>query len=66
MFAIKLLQQVAVKIGPSLANVINPQAAVGLSLILPGLAIILFLIFAPRGISYIWQRFKNYYQLWPF
>ena len=64
--AIKLLQQLAVKIGPSLANIINPQAAVGLSLILPGLAIILFLIFAPRGISYIWERFKNYYQLWPF
>ena len=33
--AIKLLQQFAIKIGPSLAEVINPQAAVGLSLILP-------------------------------
>jgi branched-chain amino acid transport system permease protein len=64
--AIKLLQQFAIKIGPSLAEVLNPQAAVGLSLVLPGIAIILFLIFAPRGISQIWERFKNYYQAWPF
>jgi branched-chain amino acid transport system permease protein len=64
--AIKLLQQFATKIGPSLAELVNPQAAVGLALILPGLAIILFLIFAPHGIAHIWERFKNYYQLWPF
>ena len=64
--AIKLLQQLATKIGPSLATIVNPQAAVGLGLILPALVIILFLIFAPRGISHIWERFRNYYQLWPF
>ncbi len=64
--AIKLLQQVAIKIGPSLATIVNPQAAVGLSLILPSVAIILFLIFAPHGISHIWERVRNYYQLWPF
>jgi branched-chain amino acid transport system permease protein len=64
--AIKLLQQVAIKLGPNLAEIMNPQAAVGLSLILPSLAIILFLIFAPRGISHIWERVRNYYQLWPF
>lgn len=64
--AIKLLQQLAIRIGPSLAAVINPQAAVGLSLILPSIAIILFLIFAPRGISHIWERVRNYYQLWPY
>ncbi len=64
--AIKLLQQLAVKIGPSLAEIVNPQAAVGLSLILPSIAIILFLIFAPRGISHLWERVRNYYQLWPY
>lgn len=64
--AIKLLQLLATKIGPSLAEVVNPQAAVGLSLILPSLAIILFLIFAPRGIEHIWGRFRGYYQAWPF
>lgn len=64
--AIKLLQQLAIKLGPMLADVLNPQAAVALALILPSLAIILFLIFAPRGISHILERLKNYYQLWPF
>ena len=64
--AIKLLQQLATKIGPSLADLLNPQAAVGLSLILPSVAIILFLIFAPRGIEHILERFKNYYQAWPY
>jgi branched-chain amino acid transport system permease protein len=64
--AIEGLQQLAVKIGPSLADIVNPQAAVGLSLILPGLAIILFLIFAPRGIEHIVERVRTYYESWPF
>lgn len=64
--AIKLLQQLAIKLGPLLAEIVNPQAAVGLSLILPSVAIVLFLIFSPRGISHIWERVKNYYQLWPY
>jgi branched-chain amino acid transport system permease protein len=64
--AIKLLQQLSIKLGPMLEGVLNPQAAVALGLILPSLAIILFLIFAPRGVSHIVERVKNYYQLWPF
>jgi branched-chain amino acid transport system permease protein len=64
--ALKLLDQFAIKIGPLLANVVNPQAAVGLSLVLSGLAIILFLIFEPRGIAHLWERIKNYFQSWPF
>jgi ABC-type branched-subunit amino acid transport system permease subunit len=60
------LDQFATRVGPLLANVVNPQAAVGLSLILPGMAIILFLIFEPRGIAHLWDRVKNYYRLWPF
>ena len=64
--AIKLLQQLAIKLGPSLAEIANPQTATGLSLILPSLVIILFLIFAPRGISHIWERIRNYYQAWPY
>jgi branched-chain amino acid transport system permease protein len=64
--ALKLLQQLATRIGPSLADLINPQAAVGLSLILPSVAIILFLIFAPRGIAHLIERVKNYYQAWPY
>jgi branched-chain amino acid transport system permease protein len=64
--AIKLLDQVATKVGPLLANIVNPQAAVGLSLILTGMVIILFLIFEPRGIAHLWERVKTYYRLWPF
>ena len=64
--AIKLLQQLSIKLGPMLEGVLNPQAAVGWALSCPVLAIILFLIFAPRGISHIVERVKNYYQLWPF
>jgi branched-chain amino acid transport system permease protein len=64
--AIKLLQQLAIKLGPMLQEVLNPQAAVALGIILPSLAIILFLIFAPRGISHILGRLRTYFQLWPF
>lgn len=64
--ALKLLDQFAVKVGPMLANIVNPQAAVGMSLILSGLVIILFLIFEPRGIAHLWERIKNYFQSWPF
>jgi len=63
---IKLLQQLATRIGPALADSVNPQAAVGLGLIRPSVAIILFLIFAPRGIAHILERVKNYYQAWPY
>lgn len=63
---IKLLQQLAVKLGPPLAAIVNPEAAVGLSLILPGVAIILFLIFAPQGLAHMWERVRNYFQEWPY
>jgi branched-chain amino acid transport system permease protein len=64
--ALKLLDQFAIKVGPLLANIVNPQAAVGLSLVLSGMAIILFLIFEPRGIAHLWERIKNNYRVWPF
>ena len=31
-----------------------------------GLAIVLFLIFEPRGLARIWARMKDYFRLWPF
>lgn len=31
-----------------------------------GLAIILFLLYEPRGLAYRWQQVKNYFNLWPF
>ncbi|MCX8032199.1 MAG: branched-chain amino acid ABC transporter permease [Thermoleophilia bacterium] len=63
---IKLLQQVAVQLGPALGQIANPQTATGLGLVLPSLAIILFLIFAPRGIANLLERVRNYLQAWPY
>jgi branched-chain amino acid transport system permease protein len=31
-----------------------------------GLAIVLFLLYEPRGLAYRWQQTKNYFNLWPF
>jgi branched-chain amino acid transport system permease protein len=31
-----------------------------------GLAIVLFLLYEPRGLAYRWQQIKNYLNLWPF
>lgn len=31
-----------------------------------GLAIILFLLYEPKGLAYRWQQIKNYFNLWPF
>ncbi len=31
-----------------------------------GLAIVLFLIYEPNGLSYRWWQMKNYFNLWPF
>jgi branched-chain amino acid transport system permease protein len=31
-----------------------------------GLAIVLFLLYEPRGLAYRWQQAKNYFNLWPF
>ena len=42
------------------------EAASGLLYIVYGLVIIFFLIFEPRGLNHLWDRFKNWYRLWPF
>ncbi len=31
-----------------------------------GLAIVLFLLYEPRGLAYRWEQIKNYFNLWPF
>lgn len=40
--------------------------ASGVTPMLFGLVIVLFLILEPRGIAHRWQMFKNSYRLWPF
>jgi branched-chain amino acid transport system permease protein len=66
--ALKLLDQLAIQIGPALVSMFHfqPTAGAAVSLILSGLIIILFLIFEPHGIEHFWQRIKSYYRLWPF
>jgi branched-chain amino acid transport system permease protein len=66
--ALKLLDQLAIKIGPILVTTFHfgPTAGSALSLVLSGLIIILFLIFEPHGIEHLWGRIKNWYRLWPF
>jgi len=31
-----------------------------------GVVIVLFLIFEPRGVAHLWERFKTSYRLWPY
>ncbi len=66
--ALKLLDQLAIQIGPALVTMFHfqPTAGAAVSLILSGLIIILFLIFEPHGIEHFWERIKSYYRLWPF
>ena len=40
--------------------------ATGVSPMLFGLVIILFLVLEPRGIAHRWNLFKSAYRLWPF
>ncbi len=66
--ALKLLDQLGIRLGPLLVGAFHFQATAGaaLSLVLAGLIIMLFLIFEPHGIEHFWQRIKSYYRLWPF
>jgi branched-chain amino acid transport system permease protein len=40
--------------------------ATGVTPMLFGLVIVLFLILEPRGIAHRWALFKSAYRLWPF
>ena len=37
-----------------------------LMLVILGMAIVLFLMFEPRGLAHRWEIFKAYYRMWPF
>jgi branched-chain amino acid transport system permease protein len=40
--------------------------ATGITPMLFGLVMVLFLIFEPRGLAHRWNLFKASYRLWPF
>jgi len=65
---IALLKVMQSQLAPSLISTfdLSSSVAVGIGPILYGLAIILFLIFEPRGLAHRWQLFKSSYRLWPF
>jgi branched-chain amino acid transport system permease protein len=52
----------------ALSSIYNGAASLlgPLMLVIFGLAIILFLMFEPRGLNHRWEIFKAYYRLWPF
>ena len=47
-------------------GVLSVGMGTGISHLALGLAIVLFLIFEPRGLSHTWETFKATYRLWPF
>ena len=65
---IRLLEQLITYLSPVLESTFDLPAGftTGIGPVVFGLAIILFLILEPRGISHRWQLFKASYRLWPF
>jgi branched-chain amino acid transport system permease protein len=66
---IKALNEICIVFGPAITDVI-PQIGAQISAALVemvfGLALIVFLIYEPRGISHRWEILKESYRLWPF
>jgi branched-chain amino acid transport system permease protein len=66
---IRLLDVLVTELSPALQSSfprLPPGFTSGIAPLLFGLAIILFLIFEPRGLAHRWQLFKSSYRLWPF
>ncbi|MDD2472180.1 MAG: branched-chain amino acid ABC transporter permease, partial [Dehalococcoidales bacterium] len=67
---IRLLERlISLELVPFLESTITvlPSGwASGVTPMLFGLVIVLFLIIEPRGLAHRWQLFKNSYRLWPF
>ncbi|MFW6114692.1 MAG: branched-chain amino acid ABC transporter permease [Thermodesulfobacteriota bacterium] len=66
---IRILNEIVMFTSPALAKAFpwlgtSPAAALGL--IAFGLAVIVFLIFEPRGLAHRWEIFKASYRLYPF
>ena len=66
---LQLLNVLVTKLSPALQAAfpgLPPGFTSGIAPALFGLAIVLFLIFEPRGMSHRWQLFKAAYRYWPF
>lgn len=67
---IRALSLLVTYVGP-IAGRALPQAQataveIGLGPLFFGVVVLGFLMFEPRGLARIWERFKNYYRLWPY
>jgi branched-chain amino acid transport system permease protein len=66
---IKALREICIVVGPILTDAI-PQIGAQISAALVemvfGLALIVFLIYEPRGLAHRWEILKESYRLWPF
>jgi branched-chain amino acid transport system permease protein len=66
---IRLLDEVVTTLFPILSSIVpgfGEESLAGALLAMYGLAVVLFLIFEPRGIAHRWEMFKSWYRLWPF
>lgn len=66
---IRLLDVLITQLSPALQSAfpwIPSNFTSGIAPMLFGLAIILFLIFEPRGMAHRWSKIKSSYRLWPF
>jgi branched-chain amino acid transport system permease protein len=66
---IRFLDEIVTQLSPTLQHAFPsmlPGFTSGIAPMLFGLAIILFLIFEPRGLEHRWQLFKAAYRFWPF
>ncbi|MDY6967882.1 MAG: branched-chain amino acid ABC transporter permease [Spirochaetota bacterium] len=57
-------------IGPLVSGMfpadVGTAIELGIGPIVFGVVVLAFLIFEPKGLARIWERFKSYYRLWPF
>lgn len=63
------LKELSVILGPVLGHVfpaLATQAQAALAVIFFGLALVLCLVYLPRGLGHAWETVRNYYRLWPF
>jgi len=61
-----LVRYIGVYIGPIFSASSSAAFMLGIGPIVFGVVGILFLIFEPKGLYRIWERFKAFYRLWPF
>lgn len=53
-------------IRPLMPSNISSAIELGIGPLLFGVVVLSFLIFEPKGLYRIWERFKTFYRLWPF